>query len=69
MSQKTSPEEAEYRAYPNGDEQCSGCSMWIRPDGCAAGDVRTQASGWCEYWEQNVGKSPFAKSANKRTLY
>lgn len=61
---KESKDTANYRAYPNRDERCVRCTMFIPPDGCTAVRGEIVPQGWCDYFARKLRKraeSPFAK--------
>jgi hypothetical protein len=41
-----------YQDTPKGDRQCSGCSLFVAPNGCknVVGDI--SPDGWCVLWRK-----------------
>lgn len=56
---KSTKAEANYRGHPNGDKQCSRCSMWEGANRCSAVAGEISERGWCSYWRE-------AKDVTKR---
>jgi broad specificity phosphatase PhoE len=44
---KKSHSKVGYQNHPCGDEQCSGCSMFVAPAGCTLVDPPISPNGWC----------------------
>jgi hypothetical protein len=42
----------QYQDTPKGDRQCSGCSLFVAPNGCknVAGEI--SPNGWCMLWRK-----------------
>lgn len=51
MPPTMSKEFAEYQDHPDGDEQCSKCTMFRAPDRCTLVKGMILARGWCEHFE------------------
>jgi len=41
-----------YQDTPKGDRQCSGCSLFVAPNGCKNVTGEISPNGWCMLWRK-----------------
>ena len=54
-SAKMAQKAVEYQDTPNGDQECSNCSLFQEPNACTLVDGEISPKGWCKFWVKKTG--------------